>query len=131
MGQQGSDGSLASNDGCEDDESVWGPNGGPEGDVGDGNLGDSVLGGFGLGHGGVGPQGVYVHLLGLFSQGVFVSPDGRDDGAVAEEDQDHWDQVAEEEAEQDVALVVPVVGQVVVGAGEEHAFSGEATPPSQ
>ncbi len=43
---------------------------------------------------------------------------------VEEEHHDHGDQVAEEEAEQDVALAVPVILQVVIRAGEEHALSG-------
>ena len=86
----------------------------------------------GLGRGvGIGPEGVHVHLLGLFTKGVFMSPDSLDNGAVEEEDNGHGDQVAEEEAKENVGFVVPVILQVVVRAGEEHALSGVSTPDIQ
>ena len=127
LGHEGGDGALAANDGGEDDESIGSPDAGPEGDVGHGHLGDPDFGGF-SGGASVGAKGVDVHLLGLFTESVLMGPDSLNNGAVEEEDDDHGDQVAEEEAEEDVGLVVPVVLQVVIGAGEEHALGGVAAP---
>ena len=51
---------------------------------------------------------------------MFMSPHSLDNGAVEEENHDHGEQVAEEEAKENVALGVPVLSQVVIRAGEEH-----------
>ena len=59
-----------------------------------------------------------------------MSPDGLDDGAVEEEDHNHWDEVAEEESKKDIALVVPVISEIIVRAGKEHAFCCVSTPDS-
>ena len=76
----------------------------------------------------VGSQGLDVHLLGLSLESLLVGPDGLDDGAVVEEDQDHGEQVVEDEDEDDVASVVEVVAHVVVAASDQHALNGIATP---
>ena len=57
-----------------------------------------------------------------------MGPDSLDNAGVEEEDHGHGDAVAEEESEEHVALVVPVLVQVVVGAGVKHALGGVAAP---
>ena len=127
LGQKGGDAALATNDGQEDNKGIGRPDAGPEGDVGHSNLGNPDLGSLGVGVG-VGPEAVDIHLLGLLTKGVLVGPDGLDDGGVEEEDHGHGDEVAEEEAEEDIALMVPVLVQVVVGAGVEHTLGGVVSP---
>lgn len=130
LGDQRGDGALAADDSGEHYQGVGGPDAGPQGHVGDRDLGNPNLGGLGA-VSSVGSEGVDVHSLGLFTKCVLVSPHGFDDRAVEEEDHGHGDQVAEEEAEKNVALVVHVLIQVVVAAGVEHALGGEPSPQVQ
>ena len=125
--EQRGDGALAADDGEENDKSVWGPDASPQGNVGNGNLGNSHFSRFSILLS-IAPQAVHVHLLGLFAESVFVSPHSLDDGAVVEEDHDQGEQVAEEESKEHIALVVPVILKIIIGASVEQSFSGVSTP---
>jgi hypothetical protein len=57
-----------------------------------------------------------VHLLGLSAELFFVFEDGVDDEIVAAGDDGNWENVISESGSQDVALVVHVLGNVIVGA---------------
>lgn len=56
------------------------------------------------------------------------APDSLNDGAVVEEGEGHWEKVVESETEENEALVVEVVGEVIVWAGEEHTLGGVSSP---
>ena len=57
-----------------------------------------------------------------------MSPDGLHDGAVVEEDEDHWEEIVEDAHKDDVAPVVQIVTHVVVATGHKHALDGIASP---
>ena len=63
-----------------------------------------------------------VHLFGLGLEGQLVWDDGLDDLGVEEDDDEHGEGVVVDEGVQDVALVVPVLSQVVVAARHQQAL---------
>ena len=73
-------------------------------------------------------QRLNVHLLGLSLQRFFVGPHRLHDGAVVEEDQDHWQEVVKEDNKENVAPVVQILAHVVVAAGQEHTLRGVPSP---
>jgi hypothetical protein len=63
-----------------------------------------------------------IHLFGLGLEGRLVRDDGLDNLRVEEDDDDHGQGVIVDERVQDVALVVPVLGQVIVAARHQKAL---------
>lgn len=59
-----------------------------------------------------------------------MGPDSFHNRAVVEECKNHGDHVVEDEGEQDEAFMVHVVGQVVIGASEQHSLCCISSPDS-
>ena len=118
LGQKRSDGGLASNDSKEDNKGIGRPDASPQGDIGDSNLGNTDLSRLSL-RVSIGPQGIHIHLLGLFTKSMLMSPDGLDNGRVEEVDHNHGDDIAEEESKENIRLLAPFLAQVVIAGNQK------------
>ena len=109
---------------------VRGPSGHPEQHVRNGHLGNLHLSAC-LVVLLVAFQRVNVHLLRLGFHGCFVGHHRLDNLDVEEDDGEHGDGVVEGKGVVHEGLLVPILSEIVVAAGDQKTFRSVATPPKE